>query len=233
MVQNGLDKQAGIVGGFLVGIAQEHGAAVDLACGKLDVGQLEGLHLRPVVDDVLEVLGIDRKLSKELPVLFERREVFFLFVFFASFFDQSVGLQDTSDGVMGTGQVMFALEAFGSHEGVLFSQPDDLLFERWGDFMGAGQRDPRQFIESGQPFLLIAHQPFPHGFGGGIEGSGGGLDAVLLSKAYHPQPTFELVSVAFHAYNLIIVAKRFYVHTRPFVKVVFLWRATHFIQGSF
>ena len=137
--------------------------------------------------DIVQVFGIDGNLSKERPVSFEVSEAFFALLFFTPFSGQSVVFEDSGDGLMGTGQVVFLLESLGAHKGELFSEPDDFPFECDGDFMGAGQGYSGQFIQSGQSFLLIALQPFADGFWGGMEGACGGFDAVLFCILNHSE----------------------------------------------
>jgi len=216
MVQEEVGEQAGVVGGFFPGIGQEHHAGADFPGGELDVGQAQGLHLGPVMGDILEVFGIDGQLPKELPVLFDFGQVFLFLMLLSSFLNQSIVLQDATDGLMGTGQRVFEDQPPGSHEGESFSQADNLLFQGTGDLMGTGFGDAGQFVESGQAVLVVPAEPFSDGPGGGVEGPGGGLDAFLAGEPDQAEAKIELVSGLFHAYNLFSKAEGFCDHVRPF-----------------
>ena len=217
-------KQTGIVSGFLVGIGQEHHAAADLTGGKLIARQAQGLPLRPVMGDIDQVLGIYRKLSKQLPVPFDMGQVLFLLVLFSSFLDQAIVFEDPADGLMGARQAVLSDQPTGPHEGISCSQGYDLPLEGGRDLVRTGFGNPWQFLQTGQTFLPEAAQPLADGLRRGLKRPGGRLDAVLLGESDHPQAQFKLVSFVFHAYNLFIESKRFTEHTRPFFGTGFFER---------
>ncbi len=70
-------QEGGIGFGEFIGIAREAGAADRFAGGVLEARQSESCHGGPVMGNILEVLGIGRELAKELPVAFDRAELFF------------------------------------------------------------------------------------------------------------------------------------------------------------
>jgi hypothetical protein len=212
MVQEDLGEQAGVVGGLFVGIGQEHHSGADFAGGVLVFWQSKGLHLGPVVGDIPEFFGIDGQLPEELPVLLDLGQVLLFLVLFSPFMDQAEVFQDPADGLMGTGQLMFEDQPSGPHEGESFSQANDLLFQGPGDLVGTEFGDPGQFVESGQTVFTVTSEPFSDGPWGGMEGPGGGLDALLSGEKDQAEAKIELVSGLFHAYNLFSKAERFCDH---------------------
>ena len=209
-------KQTGVVGGFLLGIGQEHHAAADFAGGKLVPRQPEGLPLRPGMGNIRQVLGIHRNLSKQPPAAFDAGQVFFLLMRFSSFLDQPMVPQHPADRLMGTGQTMLVHQPTSPHKGISFSQGHDPAFEGGRDLVGTGFGDSRQFLQAGQAFLPVAVQPLANSFGGGLEGPGGRLDSLLQGESDQTQPQFKLVSSVLHPYNLFRESKWFTVHRRPF-----------------
>jgi len=170
--------------------------------------------------DILQFLGIDGKLSQELPMPFYVPQVLFAFLFLISFFDQIVFPQDPANGFMGTGQVVFPFQGFGPHKGILFPQPHHLLFEGWRSFMGAMEGDPRQFVQAAQAFLAVAGEPFPHGLSRGAERPGGGFDSLRPGIADHFQPQIEFIRLMFHslADDMIFISNH-----RTLDDIYFLW----------
>lgn len=53
--------------GAVLGKGPEQEAAAHLASGVLEGGQIEGLGLRPVTGDIVEILGVSRDLLKDAP----------------------------------------------------------------------------------------------------------------------------------------------------------------------
>jgi hypothetical protein len=73
----------------------EQQAAPHLASSVLDGGQSQGLGLRPVAGDVIQVLGISRDLLKDTPGGLDVGEVLFALIFALPFFEQTVLAPDT------------------------------------------------------------------------------------------------------------------------------------------
>src|SRR5438552_8800780 len=82
------------------GEGQKQQSAADLPRGVLDDGQGTGLHLGPVVRDVVEILGVGGDLLEQAPGLFERGVVLLLLVLASAFGNQTVL---APDAVSGTG----------------------------------------------------------------------------------------------------------------------------------
>jgi len=102
--------------------------------------------------------------------------------------ENSVFVQDSTDGFMTARQMVFAFEPFGAFERILLSQCHHLAFHGRRGLMRTGQGDTGQFIQSGQPFLLIPPHPFAYGLGGRVKQLRRWLDAVLFGMPDHPQP---------------------------------------------
>jgi len=75
-----LGEQGAGLGRALGSVSEELQATAHLAGGVLDEGQAARLHLRPVVRDIVEVLGVGGDLLEQGPGFFQRCEVLFLLV---------------------------------------------------------------------------------------------------------------------------------------------------------
>src|SRR6266446_10992259 len=69
-----------------LGKGPEQQAAAHLAGGVFDGGEIEGLGLRPVAGDIVEILGVGRDLLKDAPSGFDVGEVLFALIFALAFF---------------------------------------------------------------------------------------------------------------------------------------------------
>jgi len=161
------------------GVSEELQATAHLAGGVLDDRQAARLHLRPVVRDIVEVLGVGGDLLEQRPGLFHRREVLLLLVLATAARDQAVLAQNAREGRVTQGQFPFALQAPGAESRELAAQIDHALGQRADDLVGTGVRGAREFLQSLQPLPLVPPQPLAHGGDGGAEGAGCGLEAVL------------------------------------------------------
>ena len=93
-------------GGRRAGLSKgpEQQAAVDVAGGILDGGQIERLGLRPVTWDIVEILGIGRDLLKDAPGSLDVGEVLFALVFTWALFQQTVLAPDALQSTMAEGE---------------------------------------------------------------------------------------------------------------------------------
>ena len=114
-------EETGIDGGLFACIAQEHQAGAYLASGELVFGQIQGLHLRPVMRDVLKIFGIDGELAQEFPSFFDLSKGGLSFVLLEPFGGQSMLFEDTADGLVAWGQSVHELQTFCAHEGIFFA----------------------------------------------------------------------------------------------------------------
>lgn len=199
MLADQTDKEACIGGGLFIGESKEHQTASDLACGELVLWQLKGFHLRPVMRDILEVLGIDAELTEQFPLFFHLREVFLAFMLLSSLSDQAVVVENSADGLMAAGQVMFLLEAFGAHERELSAESDYFVFDGDWCLVGATEGYSRQFIETCKPFLSVTIEPLADGAWGGLEEPGGWFYSDLFSGVDHSEPKIIFVSFVWHS----------------------------------
>src|SRR3990172_1519093 len=76
---NTLREQGAGLGGAVGGIGEKLQAAADLARRVLDDGQAAPLHWRPVVRDVVEILGVGGDLLEQGPGFFHGGEILLLF----------------------------------------------------------------------------------------------------------------------------------------------------------
>src|SRR5208282_6861901 len=70
-------QERGVAFGEFIGVTGEGGAGDGFAGGVLEAGQTEVGHLRPVMGNVLQILGVGGELAEELPVAFDVAEMFF------------------------------------------------------------------------------------------------------------------------------------------------------------
>ena len=132
-------------------------------------------------------------------MFFDFSEVFFTLVLFSPLLDQAILMQDTADGFVAAGQMLFTFEAFGTLKGELFSQLDDFFCQTRGGFMRAAQGNARQLVQTSQPLLAITVQPLADGLGRGVKEDGGGFDSSAQGLADDPQAEIELVGFAGHS----------------------------------
>lgn len=90
-------------GGTLLGEGDALQAAAHLARRVLNDGQAAGLHLRPIVGDVVEVLGIGRDLLEQGPGGLQGGQILLLLVLAAPLAHQAVVAQDALDGGVAQG----------------------------------------------------------------------------------------------------------------------------------
>src|SRR5208337_3684362 len=107
----------------------EQQAAAHFAGGVLDGRQIEGLGLRPVAGDIVEVLGVGGDLLKDAPSGFDVGEVLFALILALSFFEQTVLAPDAFQGAMAERKIGLADKAARSEGEQLLTQSDDLLLD--------------------------------------------------------------------------------------------------------
>ncbi len=170
-------QEGGIAFGPFIGITGKAGAGDGLADGVLEAGQVEVGHLRPVMRDILEILGVGGELAKEFPVAFDRAELLFGGGFLFPRPCPLMRSKDPGKGVVAARQVKFPLEALGAEAGWA-AQFDDLAFQTLGDLVGRVLGATAAFDPSGGFTGLITAPPFADGVAGAAELAGGSLDAV-------------------------------------------------------
>jgi hypothetical protein len=104
-------------------------SAADLASGGLDARQIELLGLRPVVGDVVQILGISTDLLKQCSLRFDVGQVLLTLIFFLALLLQAVGAPDALQGAVTEREIEFAIPTAGPESGKLLAQRDDLLFD--------------------------------------------------------------------------------------------------------
>jgi hypothetical protein len=120
------------------------------------------LSLRPVVRNIVEILGIRADLLKQRPAGLAVREVLFGLIFFLSRFQQAVFAPDALYGHVREGQVEFARQPRRSESGQPAAQRYDLLFDLWSGFERmAGSATV--FLQTGKTMLLITSPPLTNG----------------------------------------------------------------------
>ena len=180
--------------GTALGKGPEQQAAAHLAGGVFDGREIEGLGLRPVAGDIVEVFGVGGDLLKDAPGGLDVGEVLFALIFARAFLRQTMLTPNTLQGTMAEGKIELAEETASAESEQLPAQSDDLLFDVGGSFAGLVMRSAGKFDEAARSLLLITAQPFAHGGDGGLEKTSGGLDAALPSRLHQTQTMLVGVS---------------------------------------
>lgn len=107
---------------------QELQTAAYFAGGVRNSGQIEGLGLRPIMRDVIQVLGIGRDLLKEAPGGLEGGQVLLALVLLAAALNQAVSVPDTFQSAVTPGEIKLTDQAARAEGGQLAAQFDDALF---------------------------------------------------------------------------------------------------------
>src|SRR5258707_2220090 len=181
-------------GGTALGEGPEKQAAAHFAGGVFDRREIEGLGLRPVAGDVVEILGVGGNLLKDAPGGFDVGEVLFALIFALAFFQQTVLAPDAFQGTMAEGEIELANETASAEGEQPLAQSDDLLFDGGGSLAGLVMRSTGKFDQTAQSLLLIAAQPLAHGGDGGLKQAGGRLDTTLPSRLHQTQAMIVVVS---------------------------------------
>src|SRR6266849_2460367 len=84
-----------------------------------------------------------------------------------------------SQGTMAEGEIELADETASAEGKQALAQSDDLRFDVGGSLAGLVMRSAGKFEEAARSLRLIAAQPLAHGGDGGLEKTGGGLEALL------------------------------------------------------
>ena len=135
--------------------------------------------MRPVVRNIIQILGIRADLLKQRPTGLDVREVLFALILFLSRFQQTVFAPDALHGHVRKGQIEFAPQPRRSEGGQFFSQRYDLLFERCSRFERMAMRSAAMFLQAGRTVLLVPPPPLTDGQRAGGKEPRGGLDAPL------------------------------------------------------
>ena len=125
MIAEYLSEQAGVYGRLFFCERQEHKSAAYLTDGEFIFGQRNSLHLRPVVGDVFDILGVRAELAEELPFLLYLAQILLAFVSFTPLFDQPRLMEYPPDGLVTTRQIVLALKTLGTFEWELSSEMDN------------------------------------------------------------------------------------------------------------
>src|SRR5258708_24725865 len=182
-------------GGTALGKGPEQQTAAHFAGGVFDRRESEGLGLRPVAGDVVEILGVGGNLLKDAPGGFDVGEVLFALIFALPFFEQTVLAPDAFQGItMAEGEIELANETASAEGEQLLAQSDDLRFDGGGRRAGLVMRSTGKFDQTAQSLLLIAAQPLAHGGDGGLKQAGGRLDTSLPSRLHQTQAMIVGVS---------------------------------------
>src|SRR5258707_13550238 len=119
----------GTGGGTALGKGPEQQTAAHFAGGVFDSREIEGLRLRPVAGDVVEILGVGGDLLKDAPGGLDVGEVLFALILALAFFQQTVLAPDAFQGTMAEGEIELANETASAEGEQLLAQSDDLLFD--------------------------------------------------------------------------------------------------------
>src|SRR5260370_32704591 len=181
-------------GGTALGEGPEQQAAAHFAGGVFDRREIEGLGLRPVAGDVVEILGVGGDLLKDAPGGLDVGEVLFALILALPFFEQTVLAPDALQSPMAEGEIELANETASAEGEQPLAQSDDLLFDGGGSLAGLVMRSTGKFDQTAGSPLLITTQPLAHGGNGGLKQAGGRLDTSLPSRLHHKQAMMVGVS---------------------------------------
>jgi len=181
-------------GGTALGKGPEQQAAADFAGGVFDDGQIEGLGLRPVAGNIVEILGVGGDLLKDAPGGLDVGEVLFALVLARAFFEQAVLAPDALQSTVAEGKIELPNETASPEGEQLLAERDHLLFDVGGSLAGLVMRSTRNLNEAARSLLLITAQPLTHGGNGGLEKTSGGLDAALPTRLHQTQAMIVSVS---------------------------------------
>ncbi len=174
-------------GGTALGKGPEQQTAAHFAGGVFDRRESEGLRLRPVAGDVVEILGVGGDLLKDAPGGLDVGEVLFALILALPFFEQTVLAPDALPSPMAEGKIELPNETASAEGEQLLAQSDDLLFDGGGSLAGLVMRSTGKFDQTAGSLLLITTQPLAHGGNGGLKQTGGGLEATLPSRLHQAQ----------------------------------------------
>jgi hypothetical protein len=160
--------------GTALGKGPKQQAAAHFAGGVFDGGQIEGLGLRPVARDVVEILGVGGDLLKDAPGSLDVGEVLFALIFALALFEQAVLAPDAFQGTMTEGKIELPNETTSAEGKQLLTERDDLLFDGGGSFAGLVMGSAGDFEEAARSLLLITAQPLAHRGNGGLEKTSSG-----------------------------------------------------------
>jgi len=105
----------------MLGESPEQQSAAHVAGGVLHGGKSEGLGLRPVVRDVVEVLGVGGDLLEDAPGGFDVGQILFALILTAAFVEQAVLAPDAFQGAVAERQIELADEPAGPEGGQLLA----------------------------------------------------------------------------------------------------------------
>jgi hypothetical protein len=104
-------------------------AAAHVTGAVLDVGQIEGLGLRPVVGNVVEIFGVGGDLLEEAPSGLDVGQILLTLILAPARRDQVVCVPDAFQGAMAERQLELADETTRAEGGELLAQSGDLLLD--------------------------------------------------------------------------------------------------------
>jgi len=196
-------QEGGVGLGEFVGVAGEGGTGDDFAGGVLEAGQFEVGHLRPIVRDVLQILGVGGKLAEELPVAFDGAELFFGGGLLLAGSHQLMVTKDAGDGVVTARQGKLVAEAFGPKAG-LAAEFNDLTFEAGARLVGTVLGATAVLLQGGRFPRLGTAQPLAHGVARAAELPCRGLEPVAASIGH--QLLMQPMTIGAHAIQLKVGA---------------------------
>src|SRR5260370_24654445 len=149
-------------GGPALGKGPERQTAAHFGGGVFDRREIEGLGLRPVAGDVVEILGVGGDLLKDAPGGFDVGEVLFALILALPFFEQTVLAPDALQSPMAEGKIELANETASAEGEQLLAQSDDLLFDGGGSLAGLVMRSTGKFDQTPPSLLPLPAPPLPH-----------------------------------------------------------------------
>ena len=161
------------------GESPEQQPAAHFARGVLHSRQAESPGLRPVVGNIVEILGIRADLLKHRPLRFDVGQILFALIFAAAFFHQAVLTPDAFQRAVADGQIELADQAASAEGGQGLTQLDQRRFQSGRCFQRLSMTSAGVLRQAGRAVLLETAPPFADGGHGGGEEPRGGFDAAL------------------------------------------------------
>ncbi len=121
---NAGDKDGAGSGRAALGKGPEQQTAAHFASRVLNGGQIEGLGLRPVAGDVVEILGVGGDLLKDAPGGLDVGEILLALIFALVFFEQAVLAPDVLQRTMAEGKIELAGETASAEGKQLLAKPE-------------------------------------------------------------------------------------------------------------
>src|SRR5579859_2996674 len=185
--------QAGIGLGQLGGIGEEDGPGGFVAQSVLEAGQALGLHLGPVMGDVIEELGVHLPAAQGGMLGLDPAQVRLSAVLLRAWTQQPGVAQDPVDGSLADRQLKVLDQTPGSEAGGALAGGDRRTRRRFRAAAGLAARAPGVVLEPIVTPLQEAPKPQAHRVAAAAKAPPGGTDSVRLGINHQFAPQSEVI----------------------------------------